>query len=313
MWNIDFSSIESDNCWDGAMTAFLNYYGYNYHILEMNRLVVKYFTNCCDYLEDCLYSHYLNQDILLLKRYYHIEIERHKPDIHTHSLLQAELVKAPVGVWLDTYYCSWLPFYKRLHQKHYCLIVNWEGENNQYVCRDIYYNKLSDIPIAQPDFLRAYLGCYCYRFHGCNHITPYILVDVLRTSLQKIEIQKLHQEREAFKQYIHNQFSLQKQKKRIDSIESSILLLRFLWLIDNKKSFARGLRYLQTQFPWLQFDAVCEGLSQQAILFSTIRNTFIKGFITNKFSISHFAKLFDMIYQLDIIVIQRLSAEIGAP
>lgn len=307
MWDVNTYELKSSNCWDGAIIAFLKRFQYNYHYIEMNRLVVNYFKPSSPNIDECLYSMYFHRDIALMHRYLNIETTFCKLDNKSVEVIKKSLQHAPVGIWIDAYDCDWLPFYKNVHFEHFCLIIDICEEERRLICRDIHSVSNTVLDISRV------MGAEMYIFTPHERVKerPDDLFLLLCDSIRRIDEKKQQEECKSFIQYMESTFNVTEQRKRVQTMESSMVLLKLLWMAEGKDTFSSALTFLQSQISSVDFTRTKELLMKSKRMIEKLRNLLIKAFILNHIKQASIVNTIDSLYLNDMSVVESLKKELG--
>lgn len=138
MWKTDVINYDSYNCFQFVTSNIAAYYNCDYRAMMLELWGFKYKPNhypdelIGDRLGLCWNGNLHFRKKLLL--YHGLEMTYVPLDglenniIH---LLNIELEKGPIGVYLDSFECSWLPYYQKLHRPH--AIILHESTESGYV------------------------------------------------------------------------------------------------------------------------------------------------------------------------------------
>lgn len=93
----------------------------------------------------------------------------------------------PVGVLLDSFYCSWNPYYQNMHREHAILLIDYEEQKEEFRCIDGYLTK--EVQNIKPDAI--YPSIYrVYIFEKNEIVDDFLQEDhkkIIRRSLLETE------------------------------------------------------------------------------------------------------------------------------
>ncbi len=159
MWKTDVINYDSYNCFQFVAANIASYYNRDYRAMMLELWGFKYKLSpysdelIGDRLSLCWNGNLHFRKKLLL--YHGIEMTYMSLEGLGNNIirfLNVEIEKGPIGVYLDSFECSWLPYYHKLHRPH--AIILHESNADGFVGFDQFCD--SSVCLFQEPFLSEY-------------------------------------------------------------------------------------------------------------------------------------------------------------
>lgn len=283
-WNIKIHTNNFSDCFDCIIEALVEFYGYDSRFLLLGCFSTaliddSYCSINTDFTENITrgISIYKVAEELFGMKMRDIPYN----DTNLSSVIFEVVKKHPIIVEVDSFFCEWSEFYQKNHWIHDFIIVDIDEKDGICYCRDIYCfdEKLIIVPVNELEKMVDELFILCFENQaiiGKERIFSF-LQSKYETSLQVIG------------GFPHKKRYLSVNGLKVESIgnpeclQTSIVLIKLLWMAEDKKRFSNGLRFINTYFD-LQLDLskITELLLVAEEEIMVLKNALIRFCITKK-------------------------------
>lgn len=178
-----------------------------------------------------------------IKSKYNITSNMDKQYAILNSSLQNDI---PVVLWLDGYYVPWTNVYKKLHLKHFIIVMQFAGEN-QFGVVDPYWNRKVNI-FNKELFYLSKAKCIIPNLEEEPQIVPELLLGKTVKSLLRKEHNAFESMRE-FADEIATSLDFSKELKGFETlIYNCPLFMQLAEVFFRRKNYAKMLHYLAVTY-----------------------------------------------------------------
>lgn len=157
---IEILKEKGSNCFVNLIISIANYWNVEYKLMYLELIGFSYkinnsSKNIGENMQLC-WEGDLKERNRLLENYHGIHIEYFDKTLWDNKCSKEWIDNHIVAIYVDGYECEWLPFYKKLHRQHICLIV--EKKEEGYLLDDEYleapkYMEKEKIQFIQSGFI----------------------------------------------------------------------------------------------------------------------------------------------------------------
>lgn len=142
MWKVKLRHKDRYNCFQNIIYSMSSFYNVNYQMMMMELWGFKYdhaiSGSIGDRLSLCWLGN-LERRKELLEKYHGFGFCYERNEDNLVGQISNNLRVSPVGVYIDSFICDWLPFYKKQHRDHICLLLSEEEDKYTFIdefCKD---------------------------------------------------------------------------------------------------------------------------------------------------------------------------------
>lgn len=137
MWEVKLKHKDRYNCFQNIIYTMSSFYNTNYQMMMLELWGFKYNYSACGAIGDKLSLCWLGNLTTrseLLEKYHGFGFDYKKSKENLIGEISNSLKISPVGVYIDSFICDWVPFYRKQHRGHICLLLG--EEENKYLFID---------------------------------------------------------------------------------------------------------------------------------------------------------------------------------
>ncbi len=295
-WNLDLSEMNTFNCYDSLITVLLKRFGFEHQLMDIDAFSSSHF-GFNEKKEGYIARRIHCNDIL--KDLYQTTID--SIDIHVihdmHLIISKELMSCPVGLTADPYDCHWSPLFKKVHFSHLLLIADIDYVNKCYVCVDIYYQTMGEIKIFFNEIEKLCEQVLIFHFPEKISDIHYRAWNYLM-KVNHIPDEETHEiEKNSMIDYL---LSLTPDCVGMpNDLNTSLLLMNFMWIAEDKKNFMMGLKYLECRIGGPLFETVYVLIEKVVYSVLLLKSLFMKYVITRNLKEEKVKTIVTDIYRLN--------------
>ena len=291
------SQIVSNNCYDSMIFPILSHKNYDLRLIYLS----------------CFSSIYYSKDHNKLERESHLNIFLDKVlgikivDVKCTDVIDQinnHLSSGPVGIYSDLYNCRWAPGYKKLHYKHFFLILNNLPNKKQYVCADIYFRDIGYFNISYEELIYIYSSMIIFKFPEHCSLDMDKLQNYLTSRFNVPDILKYNEQKERLIQLFTQQLALT-DVVGVD-INHSIMLLNLEWIAEDKGNFITALQFLDEYMHHNISDLLSPLLKSVRDDFILLKSLMLKYALTGVKNNNKIASIIEHISDKDIQMIKKM-------
>lgn len=299
MYDLKIPYNSSSDCFDSIVSSVLKYYG-----LAHEAYNIKYFyTNYCCPSNNHIIRGTPKKDIL--KELYNINlisVDKNE-SLDLSKNIKDLLNNTPIGIFIDPYYLSWSPFYKKTHFSHCLLVVDIDYENQEYVCFDVYFDKVGYVKVNIETILKHYTSYFIFDLEKVKKVEMSLLFNIINDSLNSYDSNVTDKTSKFFNLFIANS----KEVLSCDDLETSASLICLMWIAEDKKHFSTALRYIEREMKINIFSPLYPLLLSSNNLFSILRSMLVKYAMTGILKREKLKSIIEQIYIIDDLFVQQLK------
>ena len=307
MLNFDYPNINSSNCMYSSYKALLKYINADIIIFDLNQYITRYFNNRSDSLTENINEPWNLRPFDLLSQYYGLKATRHEQISNPLKFIEQELNKFPVALWVDCYDCYWLPMYNQRHYNHLMLINEIDYCNKRYICSDLYFNTIGYVYFDFDLFLKSKPGIITFEYNA-NKVKrnsfDFICEQVL------VDEDVLKSQKQDFINFIEKDFSIEREKKDLSMLKSSVLCLKFLWILEGKQHFLTSLEKFYNLLNIKFNECLYENIENEKKEFKKLTSLIIKSSLSLKEEKTAIVHSVENIYKNDFSINYILREDI---
>lgn len=297
MYEITFANDCSSNCFDCIMYSYLKYFNYDYEMYNTKYFYTKYYSDEFPHI-----GRYTSKSNIL-NEFFGVDIIRHNDIYNLKYCADALLSKGPIGIFIDPYYCEWSPFFKKAHFTHVFLIVDIDRQEHKFICFDVYYPKTGYTKVDIDELILISEEYFTF----CVNNIPSISVEMLISHLSKTVYQfdsNLTKNKKQFFYYLTEDAC---GSLASSQIETSILLIKLMWIAEDKKHFPIVFRRLEAMLQQSIFPQVYEFANISERNFIQLRLMLMKYAMTNRLSEANIKNIIGQIYDIDALMMEYVD------
>lgn len=299
MHEIKLAENCSSDCFDSIAYSILKYRSLDYEAYNIKYFYTNYF--CAE--NNCLIRGETDNDIL--KNIYNIDvISKGREESFDLSKNITQLIhKVPIGIFIDSYYCHWSPFYNNAHFTHCLLIVDVDRQNKKYLCFDVHYEKVGYVKIDIDLLLAHYESYFVFDFTNVKDIHIETLLDKIGSALNKYDGNIADKTQKMF-----NYFTTGNKSELFpEKLETSVPLVNLMWIAEDKKHFSIALNYIERKLQTNLFTPIYELLLESDKVFSILISLLIKYAMTGVIKEEKLGTIINRIFVVDDLINQHMK------
>lgn len=231
----------------------------------------------------------------LIYRYHGIKVTWEtidNPDLLNKIIIENIKELVPIGVYIDSYHCPWNPVYKKSHIEHYCLIIGFDQNTEEFLCLDPYFSEsLYKLPFIN---LRKGYKEFISFTKAIQQLNEYSLKEIIEENIinyAETHFKNMFEVMHVFSGDIEKFYDMKIEIEGHEEDIKNILLLRRIKVIgDCRINFSKSLRYLSNMYDENSLLKIAENIEIIGNEWNGLNMLFIKSFITKnnnlKFKIS---------------------------
>lgn len=261
--------------------SFLGEFDFTYRNIENVKSLLEYNDI---YTGDILYVPYFLSEFFGIS-ISHIEVnEKEKYEKFVDMMLNNLNNNLPIGIGIDSYYLKWNPQFKKLHRRHYFLIVGINLDESIIYCIDSYLsNEVQKIPIS--NVYNKY-----DRLILIEKVTPKRKIS-LNFILDKLMLCLSHSGKDRncdairkFANSITNPRFMINDRATIHMIENSNLFFRLTDIANCRYNFLQALICLKESFKITNMEDILEETYYVYENWKNVKGVLLKGYISGRVS-----------------------------
>lgn len=276
MWELELSNKKTYNCFQFLVSSIAKHYGCDYRLMMLELWGFQYtpkdsHARIGDKL-GLIWANKLDQRKQLLEHHgLTFIVNSRKRNLL--AAIEQKLNAAPVAVYLDSFICPWLPYYRKQHRPHALFLTGKTGEDYAFV--DQFIGEHNSNGLVNASFIE-------------KNITS--VIEFKRVTPQKEQVQALllkfirdweitgFVQLSAFIQDMGNSLNISLEIG--DDPISSKLIMYLKNLADDRVNFIEALNYMEELYS-VDIQVVKENLIQLNLAYLRLRAYLIKCSISN--------------------------------
>ncbi len=268
---------EKLTCIECALLCAINYFNIESKLLFTGSWNFGY---CAEKITNCFWGDIISTNKQELGKYMkYVGVELNKQTSNSFesllTIVKEEIDKErPVVAYIDSFYCSWNEVYKKYHFKHYCLIIGYDFENKNFICRDTYITN-SIVELSFGDYEQGFGECIFFKKvlpPEYKIIKRDLLNDIVNYTKANYERIKMTDRIRQFGEDIVN--NLEKVYEEIDYYDDpkfSNLLVELSFISWSRYKMAEMFTYLNAEFEFDINKNIINGLRKTSNMWAGIR------------------------------------------
>lgn len=294
MWQIDMFDLNMNtSCYDSILEAMLKSFGFEYQFFNLKKFSPNHIItdeNGRNVIIRGIKNNNILYDIFNVKTIFLYE----KDIDNLQKLIKDNIIKSPVGAFVNAIDCKWTIFYKKQMINHFLLIVDIDELNKTYKCIDNYYPTNGFIELKFNEIEKLFEKIVLFEF-GENKTNIANIPFYLKEYISIPDQISFENEKNKMIDYILN-LSIENMGC-IETVYHSPLLLKLKWMAEDKIDFANSLKYYDKTCKHKVFIGMYSTLEFIANEINMLRNILIRYVLTGKVNADKIINYVDSIYK----------------